>query len=264
MIRKLTEKDHERILSFLEEEASMNLFILGDIEAFGYDKDFQELWGEFDETNGLKAILLRFHQSWIPYAKGEFDVDGFISIIKEHVDEKQVMLSGKEEIVQAIEAKHVLNLGRKQVTYFAECSTTEQLGKIPNEIVVKKATLEDVDRIIDARASIDEFNLLPSARDILIQSMKSNVARTYYTEEETIITACASTTAEYSKAAMVVGVCTRKEYRRKGLASAVMEVLFREVLDEGKTLCLFYDNPEAGSIYKRLGFVDIGKWTMYR
>jgi len=34
------------------------------------------------------------------------------------------------------------------------------------------------------------------------------------------------------------------------------------VLQEGKVLCLFYDNPEAGKIYKRLGYVDIGKWAV--
>jgi uncharacterized protein len=31
MIRKLTEKDHEQVLTFLSEEPSMNLFIIGDI-----------------------------------------------------------------------------------------------------------------------------------------------------------------------------------------------------------------------------------------
>lgn len=28
-------------------------------------------------------------------------------------------------------------------------------------------------------------------------------------------------------------------------------------------LCLFYDNPAAGRIYKRIGFRDIGKWCMW-
>jgi predicted GNAT family acetyltransferase len=41
-----------------------------------------------------------------------------------------------------------------------------------------------------------------------------------------------------------------------------MNALCLDVLAEGKTLCLFYDNPKAGSIYKRLGFKDIGFWSM--
>jgi hypothetical protein len=94
--------------------------------------------------------------------------------------------------------------------------------------------------------------------------MESNTARTYYSVENGVITSCVSTAAENSMSAMIVGVCTRKEYRRKGIATAIMQKLFQDVLKEGKTLCLFYDNPAAGRIYKRLGFKDIGMWTMHR
>lgn len=121
-----------------------------------------------------------------------------------------------------------------------------------------------MDQIIELRSSIEEFHVRSDAREILIQSMESNTARTYYTEDHGVITSCVSTTAENSLSAMIVGVCTRKEYRQKGLATTIMQKLFQDVLDEGKTLCLFYDNPAAGRIYKRLGFKDIGKWTMYR
>ena len=31
---------------------------------------------------------------------------------------------------------------------------------------------------------------------------------------------------------------------------------------KNKYLCLFYDNPKAGAIYKRLGFIDTEKWVM--
>lgn len=29
-------------------------------------------------------------------------------------------------------------------------------------------------------------------------------------------------------------------------------------------ICLFYDNPRAGSIYRALGFEDVGMWTMIK
>lgn len=74
MIRKLTKKDHEQVFSFLKEEVALNLFIIGDIEAFGYETDFQELWGAFEESGTLKSILLRFHDAFIPYSKEEFVV----------------------------------------------------------------------------------------------------------------------------------------------------------------------------------------------
>jgi predicted GNAT family acetyltransferase len=74
------------------------------------------------------------------------------------------------------------------------------------------------------------------------------------------IAAAASTTAETKTAAMVVSVMTHPDYRRGGYATSCVYRLCRELLSEGKGLCLFYDNPAAGSIYRKLGFEDIGKW----
>ena len=260
MIRKLTDQDHHQVLAFLSEEPSINLFIIGDLEAFGYSSEFQEIWGEFDEQDSIKAVLLRFHQSFIPYAKGDFDTEGFVSIMKRY--NQPISLSGKSDIVEKFEAFVDLLLGKKQVTFFAECLTDKFLSADDAEF--KKASIEDVDQIIELRNSIEEFHIRSDAREILVQGMESNTARTYYTVDHGIITSCVSTTAENSMSAMIVGVCTRKEYRRQGLATAIMQKLFQDVLNEGKTLCLFYDNPAAGRIYKRLGFKDIGMWTMHR
>ncbi len=44
MIRKLTVSDNDRLMEYLKEEKSFNLFIIGDVENFGYDSDFQEIW----------------------------------------------------------------------------------------------------------------------------------------------------------------------------------------------------------------------------
>nr|WP_263326215.1 GNAT family N-acetyltransferase [Neobacillus sp. Marseille-Q6967] len=260
MIRKLTQNDHDKVLAFLSDEPSINLFIIGDLEVFGYDSPFQEIWGDFSQKDELEAVLLRFHQSFIPYTKGEYDVSGFVSIMNDY--QQPIYLSGKADLVEKFEPYESLKLGKKQVTYFAECLTSEHLGTI--HLPIKMAELEDVDRILELRSTIEEFQIRSDARDILIQAMETKTGRTYYTEENGVMTACVSTTAENSLSAMIVGVCTRKEHRRQGLATSIMQKLFHDVLSEGKTLCLFYDNPEAGRIYKRLGFKDIGRWTMHR
>ncbi|WP_255256253.1 GNAT family N-acetyltransferase [Bacillus pseudomycoides] len=73
-----------------------------------------------------------------------------------------------------------------------------------------------------------------------------------------------SITHQYHLSAMVVGVCTHSNYRVKGYASLILQKMIQDFIKEGRTLCLFYNNPAAGWIYKRLGFKDIGMWTMYR
>ncbi|WML46378.1 GNAT family N-acetyltransferase [Neobacillus sp. PS3-40] len=259
-MKKLSKQDHEDVMAFLSEEPSINLFIIGDIEGFGYDTDFQELWAEYDDQEEIKAILLRFYQSFIVYAKGDFDVQGFATIMLNH--SKTVVLSGKADIVEKFENIEGLTLGKKQLTYFAECRSSDLLGT--TSIEMKQATLNDVDQIINLRKTISEFHVQEDAAEILRKSMETKTGRTYYTENKGLMTSCASTTAENSLSAMIVGVCTRNENRCQGLATAIMQRLCKEILDEGKVLCLFYSNPEAGKIYKRLGFKDIGMWTMYR
>lgn len=259
MIRIVTEKDHQVAFEFLLKEASMNLFILGDIEAFGYNTDFQNVWAEFDEQDNIIAIMLRYYQSFIVYSTGDFDTKAFSSIIKSH--NQPFQLSGKSLTVERFE--DFLKLGKKKTTHFAECRSLSEIPTSQSE-EIKKATLKDVDRVVAMRRTISEFAVQENAVQQLSHAMKSNTSRTYFTEEDGAITSCVSTAAENSMSTMIVGVCTKVEYRNQGLATKIMEKLFKDVLSEGKILCLFYDNPNAGRIYKRLGFKDIGLWTMYQ
>jgi predicted GNAT family acetyltransferase len=261
MIRKLKETDNVAVMNFLSVEPSMNLFIIGDLEAFGYNNDFQDLWGQFSVNGDLVAVLLRFHSSFIPYAKTEdFDVDGFAAIMNSFSGEK--ILSGKSDVVSKFDGFEELTSGKKQVMHFAECLSSDKF-ETPSH-TVKMATIDDVDSILQLRENIEEFTTTNSSRTMLLQSLETGTGRTYYLEQDGVMVASASTAAENSLSAMIVGVCTHKDYRRKGFATTVMHQLFKDVMDEGKVLCLFYNNPEAGSIYKRLGFNDIGLWTMYR
>ncbi|GMB08006.1 GNAT family N-acetyltransferase [Thermolongibacillus altinsuensis] len=260
MIRKLTAADHDQVFSFLKKEAAINLFIIGDIEAFGYDQDFQELWGEFDENGMLKAVLLRFYDSYIPYAPSTFDVNGFAEIIRSN--DGGVRLSGKSEVVEQFENVDGLSLGKKRVTYFCECNTISFTYE-DEAYDVKLATVNDVDRIMELRRRISEFTATPASREMLLKSLETNTGRTYYIEEDGQMVSSVSTTAENSLSAMVVGVCTDERYRQRGYASVIMKNVVKDYIRAGKTLCLFYDNPKAGRIYKRLGFYDIGTWTMY-
>ena len=71
-----------------------------------------------------------------------------------------------------------------------------------------------------------------------------------------------NTTATTSVNAMIGGIFTVPQYRNKGLASKIVSALAKELLKDGKSACLFFDNEEAGKIYYRLGFENIDKWSM--
>lgn len=117
MIRKLSIEDKDEALSFLSEEPAINLFIIGDIEAFGFDKPYQEIWAQYDELGNLEGILLRFHEVYIPYfKKSDFDTTGFKELINSY--DGNVMMSGKGQIISMFD--DILPEHNRRSTYFCK------------------------------------------------------------------------------------------------------------------------------------------------
>ncbi|SDW25694.1 hypothetical protein SAMN05444487_10278 [Marininema mesophilum] len=263
-IRKLGEDDRAKTLAFLEKESALNLFFIGNIHNGGMETNFQDFWGDFAEEGELKGVLLRYFGSWISYAPGDFDVDGFVAIMAAHKDRD--VLSGIDYVTEKFRNYKELSFdwGKKRQTYFAELTEESFQPPIcaPTSFTIKKMTMQDVEEIIRLTRGIKEFNLGSRAEESLQKSLASRAGRGYIAEENGRLVCMARTTAENPKSAMVIGVGTLSEYRGQGLATLLMDRLCREVLADGKKLCLFYDNPKAGLIYKGLGFYDIGKWNM--
>ncbi|RZT23276.1 GNAT family N-acetyltransferase [Fictibacillus sp. BK138] len=258
MVVKVNQTMHKKVMNYLSDEPALNLFIIADIENFGYETDFQEIWIDQDDAGEIKGILLRYMGNYLPYAKGTINAKGFSEIINK--DTTYEMLSGKKEITEQF--RPYVKFERTKETYFAELKDDDLLNKNISREGIEQAGIQDVDSLIELKQQIKEFTIRATARQSLEQALKTKTGRTYFMKEGNIVVSCASTTAENSLSAMIVGVCSHPEKRNQGLATRCMEALCQDVLSEGKALCLFYDNPKAGSIYKRLGFKDIGMWSM--
>ncbi|MBC1483122.1 GNAT family N-acetyltransferase [Listeria sp. FSL L7-1509] len=261
MIRKLTVSDNEEVMALLKVEATLNLFIIGDIENFGYDSDVQNLWGEFDPTGNLHAVLLRFDKFYLPYSKdANFDAKAFSEIIAK---DKKYEISGISRVTQVLEPFLPKLAKRRQDTYFCECEHVNRIS-VNQDVIVRTAAPEDVAAIIKMRTNINEFGTREENEELIIRQIKQGVKRIYYIEQNQEIVAVAETSAENSFSAMITGVATRSKYRQKGFASTLLKKLCCDVLAEGKKPCLFYDNPVAGEIYHRLGFEHTGDFVMYK
>ncbi|MTH55669.1 GNAT family N-acetyltransferase [Bacillus mangrovi] len=256
MIRRLTENDREMCFEYVSGKPAENLFIIGDIEAYGFDTAFQKLWGDFDSGGSLNGVLLKYERNYIPFSYGEFDAAGFAEIMK--ADPEWKILSGLGEVTEKIEP-YLSGEEKKRLFYYAKCDRLTGKGTFEK---VKKASPSEAEKIIELYGHIEEFSTNENVESRR-RNMEKGVARTYYIEEDGKMVSSASTGAENTLSAMVVGVCTLDAYKRRGYASQCMLNLCTDLLQEGRELCLFYDNPEAGAIYKRIGFKDIGMWTMY-
>ncbi len=262
MIRQLTEKDRGQTMTFVSQKPAENLFIIGDIEGYGFHSNIQTLWGDFNEKGDLRGVLLKYDQNFIIYAPEDFDAEGLANIINRDIS--YTYLSGIEEMVSKLSPYLRSKPKSPRVLYYAKCETKDHLNVIPSTTLIEQAQPKDAEAIIAQMKSIPEFAEGNYNVENKRNSLEKGVARAYYIKEDGLIISSASSTAENSQSAMIVGVGTLPGHQKKGLASYCMSKLCGELLAEGKMLCLFYDNPAAGSIYKRIGFVDIGKWSMWK
>ena len=260
LIRKLTESDRTKLLEYLYVEGSLNIFIIGDVEAYGFTEDFQTLYGEFNEDNEYLSVLLFYRENSIFYSHNrEFNTD-WLKTYKNHEFE---YLSGAENVLDKV-APYFKDFIVKPM-YFAEAYKLEEEVTNTSYKIVKATTKEHCEKLFDILATIDEFGYSSKSKEKYVDSkLKSmNMGSTYFIEEDGVIISTVATTAETTKTAMVVAVATLETARKRGLASILMKHLMKEYFEEKhKYLCLFYDNPKAGNIYKRLGFKDVDKWVM--
>ncbi|WP_226036266.1 GNAT family N-acetyltransferase [Aquibacillus saliphilus] len=260
MIRQLTEEDDVLCQQLIRQKPAENLFIIGDIEAFGYQQDFQKIWGDFSVDGELRAILLKYEVNFIPFALGEFDVEGFAKVINEN--EYQVV-SGLDDIIEQMEPFLNRTITSNRKLYYAKCNQLKANNQSTDENV-KLVSIDDLPRLEQLLRSVPEFQDLEFNYHSKQRNIESGVSRSYYIEQDERMVSTVSTAAENSMSAMIVGVGTEAEYKRRGYATKCLVQLCQDVLAEGKELCLFYDNPDAGKIYKRIGFSDIGFWKMLK
>lgn len=261
MIRKLTQKDQEKVLTYLYQASAYNIFIIGDIETFGMDTEFQRVYGEFDERGDYLSVFLRYRENAVYYAhETRFNLM-YLEIFEKDPFE---YLSGKTELLLLIEP--YLKGYTKKHMYF--CKADRMKEEVSQKVDIKEVkTKEDAIKLYDLLISIDEFGYAQKDKETFItqKTTDQKMGITLIIEKDDLVLSTVATTAETTKSAMVVAVATHKDYRNKGYASILMTRLMHiYIYEKQKELCLFYDNPEAGKIYHKLGFETIGTWDMFK
>lgn len=260
MIRLLTEEDRDNVLRYLYQDPAYNIFIIGDIEAFGFDKPFQRIYAEFDDEK-LLSVFLRYRDSAIYYADTLRFNKAYLAIFENNPFS---YISGKTALMDLL--KPHLASYKNFHTYFCEAKAFNLDYQLDTSIK-RMVTKIDAYKIYDLISTVEEFSAFHQDKEAYADAKMKSIAMgmTLYIEQEGQAISTVATTAETTKNAMVVAVATREDARNKGYASQLMKALMYEYLiKKQKRLCLFYDNPSAGKIYQRLGFETIGTWDMYK
>lgn len=258
MIRTLHQSDNKDVMTLLSKDKSYNIFLIGDIEAFGYEEAFQTVYG--DIVNGeLISVLLVYYDNICFYSSKEFNPE-FFTILDKHTFN---YISGKPNCLEPF-INHYPEL-KLQEMYFCE---NKSVAPVQMDSTVNVATTKDEFKdIFHLLKEIEEFGYQNKKAEHYIEQRLEwlNKEKCLYIKQENNVVATLTVTCETAYNAMVIGVATHPNYRKLGLASKMVDAANYEYINnQTKSLCLFYDNPKAGSIYHRLGYETIGKWTMLK
>ncbi len=255
-MKKVFFEDWQKLLPYLRQEKEFNLFIIGDIENAKERTGNMDLYidGDIDNPRG---VLMRYFKFFVFFSSEDMHFDEAAEIIKDFGEAR--VLSGKGEVIDKIKPFLGNLLCEEQKSYFAVLKEPEMKN---SEYNIQKMTLENSKKVTDLLSTITEFGERDD--EVFLDGIKNGSARSYYLEINGETVATASTSAETKEMAMVVAVATDKNHRKKGYATAVINKLCADLTDEGKTACLFYDNPLAGRIYNRIGFRETGTWKMLK
>jgi len=258
MIIKLDSSYHYKIIKYLEKEKEFNLLTISDIERYGYNNYFLNIWAGISDNGDIEGILVKCFEYMIFYAYDNFNLNEFAELINKM---EYSEISGKSKQLDKLADKLRLIRNRKVKFCILDKNTFFNNKEYFNQdnIKLKKIKYRHLHKISKLYQEIDEFE------NTNVDNLRSGLrtGRGYFIEVNKKIVSMAKTTCENKNNAMVVGVGTHPKYRNLGLATKCVVKICSELLEENKIPCLFYDNDKAGCIYSKLGFKQLGSWSIY-
>jgi len=260
-VRPLTQSDTPEFDEFCSQLPMRTLTPRLNIEVHGFQGPIVRSWGVFGSTHcRLSGLLLRFGNTAVAV-----DADGSCARIFARLIDGQSNIAGVRGSVEVV--------GGIQALLRAYCATDWE----DSYFLTLKRPVRDIASTAFARRAVPEdveqLTALYSGAGTMYRS-RSNVAaklsdtRVFVVEEpatqdrESRIASCALLNVEGNDAGLVGGVYTLPSARGKGYAAACTAKLAADLQQDGKMPCLFYENPIAGKVYRRLGFEDASRWAV--
>ncbi len=254
MIRPVQQQELPEVKKLVMLDCARNYFVCLGLTAD--ETPFEEILGEWDESGTLKAVLFQRKTGNLQfYAPGGFDVEGFAEKISE-MDFKAVI--GPSSYCDRFLDRKLFT----RTTNGAIIAKRALDGSLPKLFFpeVEPLGVNDLDQVVRLYGKVFS-GFSPAA--VMEQKLKNGRGRGVCIRYNGVIVSVVQSEFEMQDTALIVGVATDPDFQGKGLASKCLQVLCHELLFEGKSLYLQYDNMAAGRIYEKLSFRPIDQVKYY-
>ena len=244
MIQSVKAEKYSELFRLLGADNARSYFIrLGLLEKNLY----RQVFADFSDSGGLNGLLCQRKSGTLQfYSPGHEDVNGFASVMGEL--EWNMLISPYGCCKGLISAG--LFEKAEQIAQISCLRTPVGNGVTPDLTPLMGEDLEEINSLYDKVFT----HHMPLEQ--MVQKLSSGRGRGVVIRSRCSILCVAQTEFEERDSALIVGVATHPDYQRMGLAEACMVHLCRELQAEGRTPWLQYDNPAAGKLYEKIGFVQ--------
>jgi predicted GNAT family acetyltransferase len=252
-IRQLNRDDSDALLDLLYQDPYHNIFMIGNLENMGLDHPDLDYWGSFRDEQ-LVGALMRYRAFWNVYDAGGADLRAFAWLMDRRGDVRA--LHGHDELIARL-ARLLRGYEVREERRLHFCRLPELKPALTSSHSVRRATLADLPALIAFYSNAEEMS-----RDEQSVGRCLEQGRVFVVTAKGQIVSAALTNTETRELAMIGGVYTPPDSRYQGYASACMFAICQDLVADGKEACLFYDDPVAEGIYRRLGFKKMGYWRL--
>jgi hypothetical protein len=262
--QRLHDEHYAELRQLLDAEPGFTVFLASNLERFGLGDPFIHFWGTFQDHQLVTALMMAGRRAGL-YTTEPSTLQPIMDIaLRQQIN----FIMGPRDIIRSAQRYlWQLAMTRSEAHFFAQLAGERFQPQPPGQTaqaVIRRATPDDISALTTLYTGAAGFEL--ASAEQVRQSMIERVyaLRTYVAEIKGRLVAGASTSAESYNAAMIGGVWTLPAERDHGYSTAVVAALCAELLAEGRCPYLFYleHNAPAARVYQKLGFENIGHWTV--
>ncbi|MDR0137623.1 GNAT family N-acetyltransferase [Metabacillus idriensis] len=253
-IKLIDKKEYGHAAEFLQTDIELNALIIEDLS-----EEHMLVYGSYLNMQ-LNALLMIYPEKIYYYSPViNLPLTEFASIIQETGIRKIV---GKKELID--EFKNYFQIDLESDSFMLKYGGSNDFQ--PSKDVKVITSLEECRNLYDLFLQVDEYKMVGPNEDFFAndhyQNIEAGKLKVLYKAEDGKMVSTAGVFIESSRTAIIVGVATPPAHRRKGYASEMIRAICHELAAEERAIYLFYNNPNAGNLYKQLGFYEAAKWKV--
>lgn len=258
MIRLLTKADKEQVIALLHKDFHHNLYLLGNLEKLGFSHKLSKFWGDFsgDGAGVLRGVINLYMNGWTVYGLPDADWPALGAVVDAHpmkAARLQDNPGGVASLLPFLKTYGCANLVVEELMHLLPAHFRPVSA--PNGVQIRPGVLADLPELVEFYGNAGD---MARSEQAVVRPLQDT--RLWLAKENGKILSSALTNAETKHMAMIGGVFTQPGARNRGLSQAVCSALCQDLFSAGLTPVLYWRQPEAGAVYRKLGFHTIGEW----